>query len=250
MKKQQGRVAIVTGGARGIGAATCHRLAEDGALVVALDLDEAAATRVARDLPHGGAGMACDITDQGQVSAAVADVHRHFGSIDILVNNAGALHNVPFLEMKAAQWRAIIETNLTGTFNVTQAVARHMRDAGYGRITMVSSLAALGNSGQANYAASKAGLSGLAKTVALELGSYGVTCNVVAPGFVDTDMSRRAVADKGLSWDEFEALTAERVAVRRLGQPGDIAATIALLSLPESEFVTGQVLYATGGPVV
>ena len=249
MNRQQGRVAIVTGGAGGIGAATCRRLAQDGATVVAFDLDQAAAQGVAANLPHGGAGMACDITDRARVFAAVAEVYERFGSVDILVNNAGVLHNMPFLELEPADWDRTIATNLTGTFNITQAAARLMQKSGYGRITIVSSLAALGNAGQANYAASKAGLSGLAKTVAIELGRFGITCNLVAPGFIDTDMARRSVSGRGVPWDEFERQTAARTPVQRLGQPDDIASAIALLSLPESGFITGQVLYATGGPV-
>ncbi len=172
-----------------------------------------------------------------------------FGRIDVLVNIAGRLlRSSDLLDLAADDWATSVGVNLTGPFTVTQAVARVMRDAGYGRITFVSSLAALGNPGQAHYAAAKAGVAGLARTVALELGPFGVTSNVVAPGWVVTDMFRNALRDRSRSYDEFEAEAVGRVAVRRLGQPEDIAAAVAFFSLPESGFVTGQTLYATGHP--
>jgi 3-oxoacyl-[acyl-carrier protein] reductase len=246
--RQEGRVAVVTGGAGGIGAATARRLAEDGAAVAVLDLDEAAAEAVAKELPHGGIGLRCDITDPAAVAAAVDAVVERFGRIDVLVNNAGLLRVTGVLDVPADEWATVLAVNLTGPFTVTQVVARVMREAGYGRITFLSSLAALGNPGNAHYAAAKAGVAGLARTIALELGAFGVTCNVVAPGSVVTDMLRRGLRAKGRSFAEFEAGAAERVAVARLGQPEDIAAAVAFFSLPESGFVTGQTLYATGHP--
>lgn len=246
--RQEGRVAVVTGGAGGIGAATARRLAEDGAAVAVLDLDAAGAAAVAEELPHRGIGLRCDITDPAEVAAAVAAVVTRFGRIDVLVNNAGLLGTSPVLDLPADQWATVVGVNLTGPFTVTQAVARVMRDAGYGRITFVSSLAALGNPQQAHYASAKAGVGGLARTVAMELGPFGITSNVVAPGTVVTAMLREGLRAKGRSLDEFAAGAADRVAVGRLGQPEDIAAAVAFFSLPESGFVTGQTLYATGHP--
>lgn len=246
--RQDGRVAVVTGGAGGIGAATARRLAADGAAVAVLDLDEARAAVVAVALPHGGIGLGCDITDPASVTSAVDAVVERFGRIDVLVNNAGLLRVTDVLDVTAQEWATVIGVNLTGPFTVTQAVARVMRGAGYGRITFVSSLAALGNPGNAHYSAAKAGVAGLARTVALELGPFGVTCNVVAPGSIDTEMLRVGLRAKGRTFTEFEAGAVARTAVARVGRPEDIAAAVAFFSLPESGFVTGQTLYATGHP--
>lgn len=246
--RQEGRVAVVTGGAAGIGAATARRLAEDGTAVAVFDLDEAGAAAVAKGLPYGGVGLRCDITDAAEVDAAVAAVVDRFGRIDVLVNNAGLLRTTDVLDIPADEWATVLAVNLTGPFTVTTAVARAMRAAGYGRVVFVSSLAALGNPGQAHYAAAKAGISGFARTLALELGACGITSNVVAPGSVVTDMLREGLRAKGRSLAEFEAGAASRVAVGRIGQPDDIAAAVAFFSLPESGFVTGQTLYVTGSP--
>ncbi|MPQ96488.1 SDR family oxidoreductase [Modestobacter sp. I12A-02628] len=245
---QQGRVALVTGGAGGIGAATAHRLARDGASVAVLDLDADGAAAVAGDLPHGGLGLRCDITDPDSVAAAVGAVLQRYGRVDVLVNNAGMLRNADLLDMPGDVWAAVLAANLTGPFTVTQAVVAHMAAAGYGRIVFVTSLAALGNPGQANYAAAKAGAAGLARTVALELGARGVTSNVVAPGYVRTAMLRDGLAARGRTVTEFEAGAAGQLAVGRIGEPADIAAAVAFFALPEAGFVTGQTLYVTGHP--
>lgn len=249
MVRQQGRIAVVTGGARGIGAATCRRLADDGATVVVLDVDEVGAQAIADELPHGGAGLHCDITDQDEVESVVRHVVARFGTIDVLVNNAAIIRSAPFLETSRRDWDAVIEVNLTGAFLMTQVVARTMCDRGYGRIVFVSSLAALGNPLQTHYSSAKAGISGMARTIALELGPFGVTSNVVAPGFVETEMAREGARAKGHDWDTFRHTIAERTAVRRIGQSADIAAAVAFMALPENGFVTGQVLHVTGGPV-
>lgn len=246
--RQRDRVAVVTGGAAGIGAATARRLAEDGAAVAVLDLDAGCADEVARSLPYGGVGLRCDITDAQQVRAAVAEVVDRFGRVDVLVNNAGVLANADLLEMTAEVWQRVLTVNLTGPFLVTQAVGAVMRAAGYGRIVFISSLAALGNPGQANYSSAKAGLAGLARTVALELGRSGVTSNVVAPGSVVTRMLEQGLRSKGRTFEEFEATASARAAVGRVGRPADIAAAVAFFALPENGFVTGQTLYVTGSP--
>jgi 3-oxoacyl-[acyl-carrier protein] reductase len=246
----QGRVALVTGGAQGIGAATVRRLAQDGASVVALDLDVPAASHVIEDLPQPGLAVGCDITDRAQVRDAVGQVIERFGRIDILVNNAGVTRDNLFFKMSDDDWDLVIATHLTGSFYMTQAVQEHMVREKFGRIVFLSSRSALGNRGQANYSTAKAGLQGLARTLAIELGPFGITANTVAPGFVETAMTRAITEKTGASWDELVKAASERAAVRRVGQPEDIAAVIAFLASPESGFVTGQTIYATGSPAV
>jgi 3-oxoacyl-[acyl-carrier protein] reductase len=243
-------VALVTGGAQGIGAATVRRLAQDGASVVALDLDVAAASTVVEDLPQPGLAVACDITDRAQVRHAVGQVIEQFGRIDILVNNAGVTRDNLFFKMSDDDWDLVIATHLTGSFYMTQAVQEHMVREKFGRIVFLSSRSALGNRGQANYSTAKAGLQGLARTLAIELGPFGITANTVAPGFIETAMTRAITEKTGGSWDELVKAASERAAVRRVGQPEDIAAVIAFLASPESGFVTGQTIYATGSPAV
>ena len=245
-----GRVALVTGGAQGIGAATVRRLAEDGANVVALDLDEAAAHEVVTGLATDGLGVGADVTVRAQVKAAVDAAVARFGRIDVLVNNAGVTRDNMFFRMSDDDWDLVLATHLTGSFYVTQAVQEHMVRERFGRIVFLSSRSALGNRGQANYATAKAGLQGLARTLAIELGSFGITANCVAPGFVETAMTRSIVEKTGGSWEDLVAAATERSAVKRIGQPDDIAAVIAFLATPGSGFVTGQTIYATGSPAV
>ncbi|MGV9914694.1 SDR family NAD(P)-dependent oxidoreductase [Streptomyces tendae] len=250
MLKLEGHVAVVTGGAQGIGAETCARLAQDGAIPVPLDLDEAGARRVAQALPNGGRGIGCDITDQDQVSAAVDQIVQQYGRIDVLVNNAGVTRDAMFYKMTRDDWDKVIATHLTGAFTITQEVTKHMVRREYGRLVFVSSRAALGNRGQTNYSAAKAGLQGMAKTLAIELGRYGITSNVVAPGFVETAMTRAITERTGQSWEELTAAMSDRAAVKRIGRPADIAGAIAYFCQPEAGFVTGQTIYATGSPAV
>jgi 3-oxoacyl-[acyl-carrier protein] reductase len=250
MSGLEGRVALVTGGAQGIGAATVRRLAAEGARVVALDLDEGRAAEVVRGLPQEGFGVGADVTDRAQVRGAVDRAVDRFGRIDILVSNAGVTRDSLFHKMTGDDWNLVLATHLTGTFNVTQAVQEHMVRDRFGRIVFLSSRSALGNRGQANYSAAKAGLQGMARTLAIELGPFGITVNTVAPGFIESAMTRAIVEKTGQSWDELvEAMTA-RAAVRRTGQPEDIAAVIAFLASPDAGFVTGQTIYATGSPAV
>jgi 3-oxoacyl-[acyl-carrier protein] reductase len=250
MLRLEGHVAVVTGGARGIGAATCRRLAEDGAAVVPFDLDREGAESVAGKLPYGGMGLHCDITDEDEIAGAVSKVMERYGRIDILVNNAGVTRDAMFHKMQRSDWDTVLTTHLTGAFLMTQRVMPHMVERRYGRLVFLSSRAALGNRGQANYSAAKAGLQGMAKTLAIELGRYGITANVVAPGFIETDMTRGIIERTGQSWEELTAAMTERAAVRRIGQPEDIAAAVAFFAQPEAGFITGQTIYATGSPAV
>jgi len=244
----EGRVAAVTGAAQGIGAATAARLASGGAKVAVLDLDEAHATEVANALPTDAIAIACDVSDPTQVDRAFAEVVSAFGRVDVLVNNAGVTRDNLLFKMTEADFDTVIATHLKGAFLCTKAVQALMVEQRYGRIVFLSSRSALGNRGQFNYAAAKAGVQGMARTAAIELGPFGITANAVAPGFIETAMTRSVAERTGVSWQELVASAAAAVAVRRTGQPEDVANVIAFLAAEESGFVTGQTIYVTGSP--
>ena len=245
------RVAIVTGAARGIGAAIALRLAEDGCEVAVIDLDAAAcAQTVAGVEAQGRRGLAvgADVADEAAVSAAIAQVVEGLGAPAVLVNNAGVLRDRTLFKMTLAEWTTVIEVNLQSVFLTSRAVAPYMRAAGWGRIVNLSSVAALGAYGEANYSAAKAGVQGLTRTMALELGRYGITVNAVAPGFVVTDMTREVAARVGVTFEDMVAEQSATLAVGRPGEPEDIANAVAFFADPRSSFVTGQVLYVAGAP--
>ncbi len=243
-----GRTAVVTGGARGIGAATAARLADEGAVVAVLDLDEAQAAATAVDLPGSGSlGIGCDVTDPGSVDAAVQRVADELGGPHVLVNNAGITRDNLLFKMTPDDWDAVIGVHLRGAFLVTRAAQRHMVEQRYGRVVSLSSVSALGNRGQANYSTAKMGLQGLTRTLAIELGPYGITANAVAPGFVVTDMTDDTARRVGVTPEELQEQTAAVTPVRRVGQPADIAMAICFLASEEAGFVTGQTLYVDGG---
>jgi 3-oxoacyl-[acyl-carrier protein] reductase len=246
------RVAIVTGAARGIGAATAERLARDGFAVGVLDLDESAcegvATRI-RDAGGRAVGVGVDVSDAAAVESGVARVADELGPPVVLVNNAGIIRDNLLFKMSEADWDAVMNVHLKGAFLMTRACQAHMTAERYGRIVNLSSSSAQGNRGQANYSAAKAGLQGFTKTLAIELGKFGVTANAVAPGFVETDMTRATAQRIGVSFEDFLAHTASQIPVARVGQPSDIAATIAFLVSEEAGFVSGQVIYVAGGPL-
>jgi len=246
------RVAIVTGAARGIGAATAERLARDGFAVGVLDLDESAcegvATRI-RDAGGRAVGVGVDVSDAAAVESGVARVADELGPPVVLVNNAGIIRDNLLFKMTEADWDAVMNVHLKGAFLMTKACQAHMTAEKYGRIVNLSSSSAQGNRGQANYSAAKAGLQGFTKTLAIELGKFGVTANAVAPGFVETDMTRATAERIGVSFEDFLAHTASQIPVARVGQPSDIAATIAFLVSEEAGFVSGQVIYVAGGPL-
>jgi 3-oxoacyl-[acyl-carrier protein] reductase len=246
------RVAIVTGAARGIGAATAARLARDGLAVGVLDLDEAACDDVAtgiRDAGGRAVGVGVDVTDAAQVEAGVARVADELGPPVVLVNNAGIIRDNLLFRMSEEDWDAVMDVHLKGAFLMARACQAHMTAQGYGRIVNLSSSSAQGNRGQANYSAAKAGLQGFTKTLAIELGRFGVTANAVAPGFVETDMTRATAQRLGVSFEDFVAHTAAQIPVARIGRPEDVAATIAFLVSEEAGFVSGQVVYVAGGPL-
>ena len=245
------RTAIVTGAARGIGAATAKRLAADGHRVAVLDLDAAScADTVAAITDAGGQalGVGVDVADADQVTAAVAQVGEALGAPTILVNNAGITRDNLLFKMTEPDWDAVIGVHLRGSFLMTRAVQGHMTQEGFGRIVNLSSTSALGNRGQVNYSAAKAGLQGFTKTLAIELGKFGVTANAVAPGFIVTEMTRATAERLGVPFDDFVAYNAKEIPVQRVGQQEDIAATISFLTSDEAGFVNGQVIYVAGGP--
>ncbi|HEY1704506.1 MAG TPA: 3-oxoacyl-ACP reductase FabG [Trebonia sp.] len=244
------RVALVTGAGSGIGAAVAGRLAAGGARVAVLDLDNAAADQVASGITARGnraLAVAADVRKADEVAAAVSRVAAEFGTVHILVNNAGILRDRMLFKMPEADWDAVMDVHLKGAFLCSKAAQRHMVEAGFGRIINMSSTSALGNRGQANYSAAKAGLQGFTRTLALELGAFGVTVNAIAPGFVETAMTH-AVADRtGTEFGSMRERMAAAVPTRRTGVPADIANAAAFFAAEESSFVTGQVLYVDGG---
>jgi 3-oxoacyl-[acyl-carrier protein] reductase len=247
----QPKTAVVTGGARGIGAAIARRLSADGLRVAVLDLDEAGAKATAAGLVESGGqaiGVAADVSDEDAVRAAVAQVAAQLGPPLVVVNNAGVTRDNLIFKMGATDWDTVMNVHLRGAFLVTKAAQSYMVDAKWGRIVNISSTSALGNRGQVNYSAAKAGLQGFTKTLAIELGKYGVTANSVAPGFIDTEMTRATAARLGLDPEEHMKNAAARTPVGRVGRPEDIANAVAFFVDERSGFVSGQVIYAAGGP--
>lgn len=245
------RTAIVTGAARGIGAATASRLGRDGLAVAVLDLDELACQQTVAQVQTAGSrslAVGVDVSDAEQVEAAVARVAAELGPPTVLVNNAGITRDNLLFRMTEQDWDSVLAVHLRGSFLMSRAVQSHMTAAGWGRIINLSSTGALGNRGQANYATAKAGLQGFTKTLAIELGRFGVTVNAVAPGFIVTDMTRATAERIGMSFEDFQRAAVDQIPVGRVGQPEDIAATVSFLVGEEAGFVSGQVIYVAGGP--
>src|SRR6266850_7040285 len=240
------RVALVTGGGRGIGAATAQVFAREGAKVVVSDLDEGPAKEVAG--PIGGLAIACNVSDRAQVESMVERTVKELGRIDVLVTCAGIIRDNLLFKMTDEDWDAVIDTHLKGTFLCARAAQKHMIDKKYGKMVFLSSTSALGNRGQANYSAAKAGLQGMARTLSIELGQFNINVNTVAPGFVETRMTRATAERMGMDYEAFKLGAASQIPLRRVGQPADIANVIAFLCSDESGFVSGQNVYVRGGP--
>lgn len=240
------RVALITGGGRGIGAATAEVFAKNGAKVVVSDLDEAPAKETAQ--AFGGVGIACDVTKQDSVQALVDRSIKEFGRLDILVCCAGILRDNLVFKMTEDDWDAVIDTHLKGTFLAARAAQKQMVEQKYGKMVFLSSTSALGNRGQTNYSTAKAGLQGMARTLAIELGPFNINVNAVAPGFVETRMTKATAERMGVDYEAFKLGAASQIPLRRIGQPVDIATVIAFLCSDEAGFVSGQTIYVRGGP--
>ena len=241
-----GKTALVTGGGRGIGAATASRFAAEGASVVIADFDEAAAAETAAAI--GARAVRCDVTSRADVDDAVAAAIELGGAVDILVTCAGIIRDNMLFKMSDDDFAAVIDTHLKGSFLAAQAAQRHMVEQKSGKIVFISSTSALGNRGQTNYSTAKAGLQGMTKTLAIELGPFNVNVNCVAPGFIETAMTEQTAERMGVPFDQFKEAVAAQTPLRRVGTPEDVAGTIAFLCSEDASYVSGQVIYVAGGP--
>lgn len=245
------RTAIVTGAARGIGAGVAKRIAADGFAVAVLDLDEAACKCVVDEIATAGGralAVGVDVSDEVAVNTAVERIAAELGEPTVLVNNAGIIRDNLLFKMTVGDWDAVMSVHLRGAFLMTRAVQGYMIRAGWGRIVNLSSTSALGNRGQANYSAAKAGVQGFTKTLAIELGRFGITANAIAPGFIETEMTMSTAERMGYPFEDFKAAIVKEIPVGRSGLPDDIAHAVSFFSSEGAGFVSGQVLYVAGGP--
>ncbi len=245
------RTAVVTGAARGIGRAVAVRLAADGHQVAVVDLAESACAGTVEEITAAGGraiAVGADVSDEAQVAAAVERIAAELGAPTVLVNNAGIIRDNLLFKMTLDDWDAVMGVHLRGAFLMTKACQAYMTQEKHGRVVNLSSTSALGNRGQANYAAAKAGMQGFTKTLAIELGKFGVTANAIAPGFIQTEMTAATAERVGVPFEDFIAYSAKEIPVQRVGQPEDIAATASFLCSDEAGFVSGQVIYVAGGP--
>ncbi|HLH74796.1 MAG TPA: 3-oxoacyl-ACP reductase FabG [Chloroflexota bacterium] len=251
MGRFDGRVAILTGAGRGIGAATARTLAAQGAVVAVTDYDREPAEETAAAIREvGGTAVAyqLDVTNRELVDEVVEEVANRFGRLDILVACAGLIRDNLLFKMTDDDWDVVIDTHLKGSFLVARAAQAHMVKQRYGKMVFTSSTSALGNRGQANYSSAKAGLQGLTRTLAIELGPFNVNVNAIAPGFVETRMTRQTAERQGIDWEQFVRDAAARIPLRRTGKPEDIANVVAFLVSDEAGYVSGQIIYVAGGP--
>ncbi len=245
------KVAFVTGGSRGIGKGIAELFAEEGAKVAIIDVNEEALSATKNELEGKGVevfAQVANVVELDEVKAAMKEAYERFGSIDILVNNAGVIRDNMLFKMTDSDWDTVMNVHLKGSFNAARAAQGYMVENKYGRIINLSSTSALGNRGQANYATAKAGLQGFTKTLAIELGKFGITVNAVAPGFIETDMTKETAARIGISFEDLVKASVDKIPAGRSGKPEDIANAVAFYADEKSSFVNGQVLYVAGGP--
>ncbi len=251
MGRLDGRVAVVTGAGRGIGAAEAVKMAQEGARIAVLDLSAEAGQDTVEAVQEAGGkaiAVACDVSSSKQVGAAFEEVAHRFGRIDILVNNAGLLRDNLLFKMTEDDWDKVLDVHLKGSFLCSQAVQKYMVEQQYGRIIMTSSIVALGNKGQVNYSAAKAGLQAMARTLALELGRFNVTVNAVAPGWIETEMTKEAAERVGLTMEDMKERFAKNIPLKRFGKPEDVANVVAFLASEEASYISGETIYVAGGP--
>lgn len=254
MGRFDGQVAVITGAARGIGFGVATRLAAEGASIAVVDLDEGAAAEAARKLPLApdakAMGIGADVSNSESVEAAVSRVLEHFGAVHILMNNAGVTRDNMLFKMSEEDWDLVMNVHLKGAFLMSKAVQKHFVQQRSGKIINVSSVSAEGNRGQANYSTAKMGIQAFTRTLALELGQFGVNVNAIGPGFVVTDMTDATAVRLGMTPEEFRSACADALPLRRVGQPDDIAAAVAFLASDDASYITGQTLYVDGGETV
>jgi 3-oxoacyl-[acyl-carrier protein] reductase len=246
-----GKVAFVTGGSRGIGKGIVELFAREGAKVAFIDLDSQALEQTTAELKEKGVEVyskVASVTDAEQIDQVAKEINDTLGSLDILVNNAGVIRDNLLFKMTDQDWDTVMDVHLKGSFLSARAAQKYMVENKYGRIINISSTSALGNRGQANYATAKAGLQGFTKTLAIELGRYGITANSVAPGFIETDMTKETARRIGIPFEELIKASVSQIPVGRSGKPEDIANAVAFFADEKSSFVNGQVIYVAGGP--
>ena len=249
MGRYDGRVAVVTGSARGIGAGTAKRFADEGAAVAVLDIDQDLASATAKGLGASKAvGIGCNVGDAASVEAAVGRVLEELGGLHVLVNNAGITRDNLLFKMTEDDWDAVLGVHLRGAFLCSKAAQAHMTAKRWGKIVNLSSTSALGNRGQANYSAAKAGIQGFTRTLAIELGPFNINVNAIAPGFVASAMTDATAERMGITVDQFRDTVAAATPLRRIGVPDDIANVVAFLVSDDASYITGQTVYVDGGP--
>ncbi|WP_088011597.1 3-oxoacyl-ACP reductase FabG [Gottfriedia acidiceleris] len=245
----EGRVAFITGGSRGIGKGIVELFAKEGAKVAIIDVNEEALSQTSSEFKQYEIfTKVANVTNSNEVETAMKEVHDTFGSIDIIVNNAGVIRDNLLFKMTDSDWDTVMDVHLKGSFNVVRAAQAYMVKQKYGRIINISSTSALGNRGQSNYATAKAGLQGLTKTLAIELGKYGITSNAVAPGFIETEMTKETAKRIGITFEQLVEASLSQIPAGRTGKPEDIANAVAFFADEKSSYVNGQVLYVAGGP--
>lgn len=247
----EGRTAFITGGSRGIGKQIVEQFASEGANVAIIDINEEALNQTEAELSEKGYSVfakLASVTDRGEIETAMQEAADRFGTIDILVNNAGVIRDNMLFKMTDEDWLMVMDVHLKGAFYASRAVQKYMVKNQYGRIINISSTSALGNRGQANYSTAKAGLQGFTKTLSIELGKFGITANAVAPGFIETEMTKATAERIGISFEELIKANVNKIPVARSGKPEDIANAVAFFADERSSFVSGQVLYVAGGP--